>query len=37
MESTNLFLMFFSLLFIVGSIVVYNIDFTKWNNKHSHE
>jgi len=37
MESTNLFLVTFTILFAIGSVVVYNIDFTKWGNKHSHE
>jgi hypothetical protein len=36
MSNTNLFLVSFSVLFAIGSIIVYNIDFTKWD-KHSHE
>ena len=36
MSSSDLFLLSFSALFAIGSIVVYNIDFTKWEN-HSHE
>lgn len=35
MDSINLFLVVFSVLFALGSIVVYNIDFSKWD-KHSH-
>jgi len=37
MENTNLFLLSFTILFAIGSIVVYNIDFSKWENKHSHD
>ncbi len=37
MDSTNLFLVSFTILFAIMGIVVYNIDFTKWDNKHSHE
>jgi len=37
MDSTNLFLVIFSILFAVGSVIVYNIDFKKWDTKYSHE
>ncbi len=37
MDSTNLFLMTFTVMFAVVGIIVYNIDFSKWENKHSHD
>jgi len=35
MSNAELFLVIFSIIGLIGSIVVYNIDFTKWD-KHSH-
>jgi len=32
MSSANLFLVSFSILFVIGSIIIYNIDFSKWDN-----
>jgi hypothetical protein len=37
MNDTNLFLLSFSILFAIGSIIAYNIDFSKWEDKYSHE
>jgi len=37
MTSSELFLIGFSIFAVIGSIVVYNTDFSKWDNKHSHE
>jgi len=36
MDSGNLFLITFSVIISVVGIVIYNIDFSKWEN-HSHE
>jgi len=36
MDGANLFLITFSILISIIGIVVYNIDFSKWE-KHSHE
>lgn len=36
MESTNIFLIGFSIFAAIASIIVYNIDFKKWD-KHTHD
>jgi len=36
MDGANLFLITFSILISIIGIIVYNIDFSKWE-KHSHE
>ena len=36
MESTNIFLIGFSIFAAIASIVVYKIDFKQWD-KHTHE
>jgi len=37
MNDTDLFLILFSILFAIGSIIAYNIDFSKWEDKYLHE
>jgi hypothetical protein len=37
MDNSNLFLISFTILFAVMGLVVYNIDFSRWEDKHSHE
>jgi hypothetical protein len=37
MSSSEIFLISFSIFAVIGSIIVYNIDFKKWGKKHGHE
>ena len=37
MSNSELFLISFSILGMVAGVIVYNIDFSKWENKHSHD
>jgi hypothetical protein len=37
MSNSEIFLIGFSIFAVVASVVVYNIDFSKWEKKHSHD
>lgn len=37
MSNSEIFLLGFTVFAAIGSIIVYNIDFTKWKDEHSHE
>jgi len=37
MSNSELFLVSFSVLGIITAFIVYNIDFSQWENKHTHE
>ncbi len=37
MDSGNLFLITFTIIISVVGMIVYNIDFSKWENKNSHD
>jgi hypothetical protein len=36
MTNSEIFLIGFSIFAFVASIIVYNIDFDQWNEKHTH-
>jgi len=37
MSNSDMFLVGFSIFAVIASIIVYNIDFSKWEKKYSHE
>lgn len=37
MSNSDIFLVGFSIFAAIASVIVYNIDFSKWEKKHTHE